>query len=637
MKKQLALLAVPFLLMAGVAKAEETTINNDEKVIITITATKTERAAEDVPTSMTVITSEEIEQKKATNVADLLRNVAGITVVNSGGAGKVTSVLVRGSSSGQVLIMIDGVQVNSPTLGDFNLAQLSTANIEKIEILRGPQSSLYGSDAAAGVINIVTKKGTDFNQSFVTVEAGSFNTQRTDASIIGANGKRRYSLGFSTIDTDGISAKKAPAGANYERDGYENTTMTGKFGYDFTEKTSLDLMFYNSTSQNDLDDFGGDTIFYSSEDRNALGSATFNQKINDQYSYNLKYSYVDTESTNINLTTLSSAEILTNIETIDFQNNLNINNGVIIFGGEYEEQSAVNEGSAIDHSVINKGFFAEAQVSGGDNLSLLLSAREDDHEIFGGHGTYGAGFVFDLKETATTVKANYGTGFKAPTLNDLFYDAFGSVGNLDLLPEESKSYDVTIEQKIGNSVQLSATYFNSQYDNLIEWVEFAPFSYTPENLNNAENSGFEFGVKANLNDNLTLSGNYTIQEPKNVDAVIYADGSSKNYLARRSLKSGSASLSGDFGVVDFMVTGRYSGKRYDYNNIYDFVFPWPVIGVTRVDLESYTTVDATVNYNVDDNMTVFVRGTNLSDKEYVEVIDYGTEGKAYYAGVKVSF
>lgn len=628
MKKQFLLLAAVAILTTSPSptKAEET--QNNDKLILTITATKTERVVSDVPTAMTVITAEEIDQKKASNVADLLRDVPSVTVVNSGGLGKATSVMLRGSSAGQVLIMIDGVQVNSPTLGDFNLASLSTANIEKIEILRGPQSSLYGSDAAAGVINIVTKKGTDYNQSFVTVEAGSFNTQRTDASIIGANGKRRYSLGVSTIDTDGISAK---VGDGFEEDGYENTTMSGKFGYDFTDNTSLDLMFYHNLSQNDLDDWGGDTIYYSSEERTSLGSAAFRQKINDSYNYTLKYSYVDSESTDIDLTTLVSSEILTNIETIDFQNNINIDNGVFTFGGEYENSSGINKSAEIDHSVLNKSVYGELQLQVSDNLNMLISARQDDHENFGNHSTYGLGLLYAVHATGTTFKVNRGTGFKAPTFNDLFYynyyaDAWyvaTSHGDESLLPEESESFDATIEQKIGSIGVVSVTYFKNDFKNLIGWdskiIGFGPpfeEEWFAANIDDAQSKGYEFETTFDLGKRFVVNGNYTTQEPINKNT--------KKYLARRDLRSGSASLIGDFGIVDFIVTGRYKGKRYDD------------IANTNV-LKSYTTVDATVNCNVDDNMTVFVRGANLNDKEYVEVIGYGTEGKAYYGGVKLNF
>lgn len=617
MQKIIYLVALLLLVVPSLAPGMEEV----EVGVVVVSATKTVETIDKVPSSVTVITAEEIERKQATTVLEMLRDVPGLDVVQSGGPGKNSSVFIRGGNSGHTLVMIDGVQVNSPTLGSYNFADLTTDNIDRIEVVRGPQSTLYGSDAMAGVINIITKKGKGAMRTTVSTEAGSFSTYRGSASISGSGDKSTYSLSLSRVDTDGISAASEKNGNN-EDDGYENSSLSARFGYKLNENIDLDVTSRYTDSENDLDAVGADDLNYTQESELLLASARVNHIIGDIWDHSLQISLTDE---NINYkdpdTSGNNSKINTKIETAGWQHNLSFfdETNMLTLGYEYEKQEGRNNSASIDHSVKNNAFYIQDQMSfDNDDFNVTVGIRNDDHSKFGDKTTYrlAASYLFSTFETR--IKSNWGKGFKAPTLNDLFYqDSWGSRGNPNLKPEESKAFDIGVEQSLADTkVTLSATYFRTDYDNLIDWVEYAPWSYEPQNVKKSEVKGWEFGFKAKPAGKVYIQGAYTITKAE--------DKSTGRELARRPENKGSISVGWQPEKVNIDLTINYVGHRWsDPKN--------------RKKLDSYTKADLAAACNITNIITLFGRVENLTDEEYEEVKGYGTAGRSYYAGLKATF
>ncbi len=254
---------------------------------VVVSATKTEEQTTQVTSSVSIITNKEIEREKAKTVGELLRSVVGLDVTRSGGLGKHTSVYLRGGNSGHTLVMIDGVQVNSPTLGSYDFANLTVDNIERIEIVRGPQSTLYGSDAMAGVINIITKKGTGKTKTSLMFEGGSYKTYRQSAAITSGNEKMNLSVTGAYLETDGISAAKEKLG-NHEEDGYDNTTISMRLGAQVAPDIKADISLRYIDAQSDLDAAGMDDPNYEQDSKTLILAGNINHYITNWWESVLK-------------------------------------------------------------------------------------------------------------------------------------------------------------------------------------------------------------------------------------------------------------------------------------------------------------------------------------------------------------
>jgi len=588
---------------------------------IVVTATRTEEPAGSVPSSLTVITSDEIEKKQATTVLEVLREVPGLDVVQSGGPGKESSVLIRGGNSGHTLVMIDGVQVNSPTLGSYNFADLTVDNIERVEIIRGPQSTLYGSDAMAGVINIITKKGKGAPKITVSAEAGSFSTYREAVSISGGSDKNTFSISFSRVDTDGISVASEKNG-NTEDDGYKNTTAAARLGYRLSENIDLDLTLRSTDSKNDLDAVGADDLNYTQESKSLLASASVNHTVSDIWDHSLQISLTDEglEYKDPD-TSWNNAEIDARIETADWQHNLSLldDTNTLTFGYEYEKQEGSNNSASFDNSIYNSAFYLQDQMSFyNDDLNLSAGLRNDDHSRFGDKTTYRLAASYLFATSGTRVKGSWGRGFKAPTLNDLFYqDPWGSRGNPDLQSEESKGFDIGVEQPFSDAgLTISATYFQSDYDNLIDWVEYAPWAYEPQNIADSGVKGWEFGLEAKPAAGAYIKASFTITKTE--------DKSTGKELARRPENKGSLSLGWQPEKASIDLTVNYAGQRWSDSK-------------NTEKLDSYTKADLALACKITNIVTLFGRVENLTDEEYEEVKGYQTPGQSYYGGLKAIF
>lgn len=620
---------------ATASATEETTPEDVEEMPpVVVTATKIETPTKEVGSSITVISAEEIENKQRTSVQEVLRGTPGLDVVQNGSFGATTSVFLRGANSEHTLVLIDGIEVNDPisTGRAFNFGNLTTENIERIEILRGPQSTLYGSDALGGVINIITKKGEGPPKVYASAEYGSHETFRETVGLSGGNDLTYYSLSVSRLDTDGISARDEDDG-NREEDGHENTSISAKVGLTPTDNTDLALIARYTDASVDLDSFAGDdpNSVQDTEHFFIRGQATVTL-FDGFWEQTGSVSYSDTERDSddppdpmnpLGSTSFFDGELL----KFEWQHNLYLHEtNTLTLGVETEEEEGLSRSSFGDFpkkDVRMNGYYVQDQIKLWNRFFTTVGVRLDDHESFGSETTFRVASAYIFEETGTKLKGSYGEGFKAPSLYQLFAPDdpfFGPVGNPNLEPEESEGWDIGIEQELfDGKVLLGATYFENDFDNLIIFVSGDGFV----NVSQAESEGVELSAEIYPCENLSIRANYTYMETK--------DKSTGEELVRRPGNKAGIDVNYRFleDRANMNLEVLYVGEREDT----DFsTFP-----STTVTLDDYTVVNLAASYDVCENLRIFGRVENIFDEDYEEVLGFGVPGFSAYAGVRVMF
>lgn len=605
---------------------------------ITVTATRIETTVKEVPSSVTVISRTEIEKKQKSTVLEVLRGLPGIDVARSGGAGQTTSIFIRGANAEHTLVLIDGVEMNDPISPGraFDFANISVDNIERIEIVRGPQSTLYGSDAIGGVINIITKKGKGTPSGFLSASGGSFNTFEEKAGLSGGGELFNYSIGLSRLDTSGISAAGGKYG-NTEKDGYQNTSFSTRLGLTPLENLDMDLTLRYIYARSDVDNCGGagcddpnhtnytKQLFLRAQARLLLFNDIWEQKLGFSLSDHQRNDNNDTDPANPN--DLVRSYFDSRFFKVDWQHDLHLHEtNTLILGFQTEEDQGKSNfysesafgpfESRLDKKTARtSGYYLQDKISIND-FNATLGARLDEHSIFGSAPTYRIGLAYFFKDAGIRLKSTYGTGFKAPSV----YQLFSSFGNTNLSPEKSIGWDIGLEKNLlQDKLVLGATYFINQFENLID---FNSATSTYRNIGEAESKGVELFVTARPYNDLSIKGNYTFTETE--------DKSTGRALLRRARDKFGLDLIYRFlakGDVDLGIV--YVGKRDDR----DFsTFPaQPVV------LDAYTLVNLAVAYDILKNIKAFVRADNIFDKDYEEVKGYGTYGISAFGGIKVSF
>ena len=607
----LSLLTSHFLLFTS-SSAEEKATTLEE---IVITATRIEEAIEDTTSDVIVIKEKDIKNMNVQFITDVLRRIPELSLVQNGGAGKLATVFLRGGDSTHTLVMIDGVKVKSTTTGSFDFSGINVDDIERIEIVKGPQSTIYGSEAMAGVINIITKKGEGKPKVDISVESGSFGTYKPSVTVSGGDKKLNYRVTGSYFSTDGISAAKQGS----ERDGYRNTSLSGKFGLRPSEKFELEFTGKYYYDRSELDDFN----FFAGQAVDNLNSVQHGHHYilsgkGKLYLSNMweQILTVSTASDSLKFRdheiAFNNADISTSIDTIDWQHNLYISDlYTLTAGAEYRKEKGENKGQ-FDQTIENKALYFN------NKLKLLKEAlvfnaglRYDDHETFGSKTTYRVGAVYNIKPAELRIKGSYGTGFRSPNFNELFWPAdpkWGGGGNPNLKPEKTNSWEAGIEKDFLNEkVMLSATYFDQKYDDLIS-------GWPPVNIAKAEVKGIEVDATLKVTDNINIKAGYTY-----LDTEDKATGQSLPLRPTDKLN-----LSAEFSTKDMSVIADYTfvSERYD---------SW----VSR-NLSSYSLVNLSSSYKMTRGLTIFARIDNLLDEDYEEAGGYGTPGLSIFGGIRVS-
>lgn len=583
---------------------------------IVVTATRTKQSIKDVGSSITVITKEQIENSKSPLILDVLRNVPGIEVTRTQGIGGTTSIFMRGGNSAHTLVFIDGVQVNSPTSGTFNFANLTTDNIERIEILRGPQSTLYGSEAIGGVINIITKKGEGETKVTIGSEYGTHETYRETVNLSGGKEKVDYSAGLSYLKTNGISN----ASSGREEDGYENFTGSVRVGRDFMDSGRVDTTLRVSHSDFELDGFTSPVGPTDDEDRRqkteeVFFSAKAENTFFDIWTPSMLVSVNDTELEGIDLTEdANEFRIPTRLWRAEHQSDINATDfDTVTMGFEFEVQEGENDGKFDKQTTYNRGAFFQNQIEIFDGLNWTTGLRYDRHSSFGVHYTYRSTLSYNLEEIGTHLHGSWGKGFRAPSINELFFPDFGNPG---LNPEESKGWDVGIEKTIiENKLIFDVTYFENDFTDLIIAASQPDGSFIAENVSKAEAEGFESMLTFKPYSKIALIGTYTYTDT--------TDRGKNDQLPRRPSNRATFSLNTQpLKKLNLNLTGIMVRDRIDSNG---------------ADMEDYWTANLAAKYTFTELMAGYLRFENLFDRDYEEVTGFDTLDLTVYGGVDFTF
>lgn len=641
----LALAILPFNVYSQEEQEKEKVSASSIQHEIVVTATRLETPAREIASSVTVLTREKLEQSKKATVIEALQEVLGVSIIQNGPPGAAASVFIRGANSEHTLILMDGVELNDPISPSrsFDLAHLTLDNVERIEILRGPQSTLYGSDALGGVVNIITKKGQGKPKFSLSSVAGSYGTIITSAGINGSTKRMQYSLGTSYFRSDGFSAASANYEGNEEKDGYRNLTIWGRLGFRLSDNLDVDLILRTLNTQIDIDNAGGaqgddpnnvqdyNALFIKAEIRNLM--------LNNRWELKLGLSLVDYDRQHENPT--DEAHLLdsdngffkSKLFKIDWQNNFFLHEtNTFTLGIDYQREQGESEYNSDGiwgpfSSIFPSrrahvtGFYLQDQIRLANQFFATVGLRLDDHSQFGSALTYRFAPAFFIEATQTKFRATYGTAFKSPSLYQLYAPGtlLGPIGNAELNPEKSIGWDIGVEQQLlGEKVLLAVTYFYNDYKDLINF----DFLQGYMNIGKAESKGTEILIQARPFDDMSFNATYTRTEAKDKDT--------DTDLLRRPKQKFSASLNYNFQKkANINLTFIRIGEQDDM----DFS-TWPS---TRLTLPSYSLLNAAVSFNFASNFQIFFRMDNIFNEEYEMVKGYGTPGFSVYGGVNLTF
>ena len=579
---------------------------------VTVTATRTPISVQDSVVPVQVIDRTQIDHSQANSLLELLRGRAGLDFTNSGGPGKLTSLFMRGTNSNHVLVLIDGVRVGSATGDTAALQDLPIDQIERVEIVRGPRSSLYGSEAIGGVIQVFTRSAGQGMQQNLAITAGSHNLRQATAGFSNRGERGWISAQGAYQKTDGINACRGTAagwGAGCyvdepDRDGYRNTSINLRGGYALNDALSVEghLLNANSFNQYDGSIFGGNE----SDNRQQVYGGKLQWAPSDTFRLTAQVGRNRDEAENYfaaNGSRTFASNFDTRRDTANVQADFVLAEGQQLSAGVDWQNDKITSSTKYDvNERDNTGVFVEYQGQFGAH-TLQASVRNDDNEQFGNHttGSLGYGFAFG---NGFRLTANYGTGFKAPTFNYLYYPGFS---NPNLKPEESKSLNVGIAQYADNwNWTLNA--YETRVDQLIGYdSSFNIVNVAEARIRGAELTGY-----------LSLAGFDINAQASFTDARDNASASAThdNWLARRARTSGRVDVDKNLGPVRLGVTAAGSGHRFDD-------------AANTVRLAGYGTVDLRVEYAFNDAWSLQAKAANVFDRSYETVAWYNQPGREY--------
>ena len=597
--------------------ADSVNVDEDGSLQLSITANRRAQALDKTLSSVTIITKDEIEKSQASSVQELLQATAGLQLVNNGGAGKVTSLFMRGTESDHTLVLLDGIKINSGSNGGAALQLIAIEMIERIEIVRGPKTSLYGSDAIGGVIQIFTKKGKPGESAKPTVSAkiGSHGLRSVTAGVTGGFTKGHYSISLKSEKTDGYNACTGDsvlfAGCFTEElddDGYENKSVSLNFGYQLTDKTKFSTNYLRS--ENDVE-FDGAAPFSSNsaEITSQVYGVSLSSQINDKAEIVLSAGHSDNKNKNFQSGAFFS-DYNTSRNSYSLQGNIDLSKqSSLTVGTDYFVDKADKITNYVAPSRTTKGVFAQYQRDLGKS-NFQVGLRHDYSKQYGGQttGNIGVGHAINDQLRFT---ASYSTAFKAPTFDELYFPFFGVP---TMKPEEANVLEFGFKGKKswGN---WSTSIFRNKVDNLI--VYKSDFS-SAGNIDKAVIDGFEAIVSTRVA-GWDLKSNLTLLDAE--DRSGKANHGKK--LARRPAKSLRLSMDKGFGKFKLGASMIAEGHRFDNAS-----------NTRRI--AGYTTADIRASYKLSKDLSVQAKVANIFDKKYETISYFPQDGRNYTLSLNYS-
>lgn len=572
----------------------------DEPLTIVITESRSAETVNETVAPVSVITRKDIDRIQATMISEVLEQVPGISLSNNGGIGKNTSVFLRGTNSDQVLVLIDGVKVGSATLGTTPFHDLPLDQVEKIEVVRGPRSSLYGSEAIGGVIQIFTKKGAGETRPTFGIAAGSNGLSKLDAGVSGGTDNGWYRVGVSTLSTDGINDCRGDFNAGCftvepDEDSYDNDALSFRGGINLSEKVQLEGNVLVSNNETEFDG----SFQNHSETTTSLTSVKTTVGLSEIWNAALLVAKSEDESENF-LDATPTSTFDTERSQISFQNDILVgDNSLIVTGLDYIDDKVDSMDTFTVSSRDNTGVFVSFQTEVHQN-TFEVSVRNDNNEQFGDETTGGIGWGRYLGNGAR-VTASFGTAFKAPSFNELYFPGFG---NLDLVPETSESIDLGFSKTLENG-KWAVNIYKIEIDNLIG---FDAATFLPTNVDHAKITGIEFSGSRNIG-NWDMGANLTLQSAEN-DSGGFNQG---NSLPRRSETIIQLNANRDFSYYSL------GASVYSQDDSFD-----DLGNLTKLD--GFTLVDVHGRFKINSNWAATISINNIFDAEYETAAFFNQDG-----------
>ena len=606
---------------------------------ITVTASRTAVPVNEIAGALTILTKRDINNLNARYASEILQSVPGLNVSTQGSLGSVTQVRIRGAEASHVLVVIDGIEVNDPAISsEFNFAHLPADNIERIEILRGPQSSLWGSDALAGVINIVTKNADIGKQFVATSSYGSEDTYEGGLNFHAASEKFDFILTGNFINTNGFNI----ATAGHERDGFDNTTLNLKTGYQLNEniKIGLSTRYTNASNEFDPAPLGLPVDGFGKNDVEQVYSRGFLElySFNDHWIHLIDASIIDTsndstdsifgrsksEGTKEKFSYQSSFHF-PELKTLSFRQSLTL-------ALEREQERFNQQGASFPgfnpnqhQKITNYGKILEYRANLLKQWTLSASYRYDNNDEFDNQDTYRLGINYHHPSTNTKFYLTHATGAKNPNFTELFGFAPNNfLGNPNLQAETSESWELGISQKLfDDQLHIEAALFWEDLIDEIQTVFLPTFQSTViNNDSRSERNGLELSLRSQLTDSLSATGSYTYLDASEPDM----SGNDRTEIRRPAHQwSGQLNYSLLANKANLNVSIDYIGDRRDI----DFSTG------NRLTLDDYTLVNFALNYQLSDSLKMYARINNLLDEEYQDVFGFETNEFSGLIGLEV--
>lgn len=573
---------------------------------VVVTATRQAQRASELLSDVTVIDSEEIHNAGPTTINELLARQPGIEINQKGGAGTDSSIFIRGSNTTHALVLVDGVRLGSTTLGYPAWGFIPLEQVDHIEIIRGSCSSLYGSDAIGGVVQIFTKRGDGPFQAFAEAGYGSWNTTALATGFSGASQGWRYSFQLADKRGDSYSAITNPKNSSYnpDKDGFQTTSTSGSLSYSPHKGHEFGISYLYSDGWNRYDSSPKTNDYKQKETLYGISAYSRNQ-LTQVWTSTLKIGQSADDGRQF-----SNGSATSNIRSeqtqYQWQNDITLPIGSALLAAERVEQEVSGN---IDY-VLKKRSINSYMAGWTGHLAnhrWQLNVRQDENSQFGSRttGTVAYGYQFTNNWRANL---SYGSAFKAPSFNDMYWPG---AGNPDLKPETSENREASIHYET-TTQHISLTYYHNDVHNLIEWAPAPSGWWIPSNVAQATLSGWTLAYSGRL-DGYQLSASVDLQDPE--------DTARQKVLRYRARQVAKFAVSRDFGSFNIGTEVLASGKRYnDVDNTQE--------------LASYTTLNLYANYHIANDWSVFARANNVFDAHYVLVQDYSTPGANVFVGVR---